>query len=207
MPFSFRETLDWLYESGTEAAFGPKQVEPLWLTDPKTQVPINTYRRALVLLTDPSGMVLSRYKGQLQDKMPELAAEGGFRLLKVQPITLTDYSSWPELKEVDHQLFSAYIASDVFPKTLGEFSALMWGAPIIMGLADATLSERATLDALWVARGEGKGLVGDLDDLKTPTIKHRVDVWPLVGLGVAAVAVGLGIWAMTSKFEKGHRYA
>lgn len=207
MPFSLRETLDWLYEEGTEAAFGPKQVEPLWLQDPNTPVPRNTYRRILFLLVDPSGMVLNSLKAHFEKKMSAAAAEGGFRLLKIQPAKIYDYSTWPELKEVDHQMYSAYVASDTFTRTLGEFTALMWGAPAIMGLQDVSLAERATLDALWVARGEGGEVIGDIDEIKTPTLKHKVDVWPLVGVVVAAAAVGLGIWGMTTKFEKGHRYA
>lgn len=207
MPFSLRDTLDFLYQEGTEAAFGPKQTQPQWITNQKATIPRNTYRRALILLVDPSGMIFQRYRGYLEKHMPKMAAEGGFRLLKLQPISLNDYSTWPELKEVDHQLYSAYIASDTFSRTLGEFTALMYGAPIIMSTEDVSLSERATLDALWIARGEGEGIVEDIENIKTPTLKHKVDVWPLVGLGVAATALGLGIWAMTTKFERGHRYA
>lgn len=204
MPFSLRESLDWLYEEGTRFAFGPKDTEPLWLTDPRTPIPRNTYRRAVILLTDPSGMIFQRFRGQIEEHMLKTAAEGGYRLLKMQPIQIPDYSGWPELREVDHQLYTAYIASDIATRTLGEFSALMFGAPIIMGLEDVSLSERATLDALWIARGEAEDIV---ENIETPTIKHKLDVWPLVGVGVLAAALGLGLWAMTTEFKRGHRYA
>lgn len=205
MPFStLRDTLDWLYQEGTEAAFGPKDKQPDWILEPSAVIPRNTYRRALFLLTDPSGFIFERYRGRLEKEIPKMAAQGGFRLLKMQPVTIRDYSAMPDLKGIDHQMYSAYIASDYSPRTLGEFSAVLFGAPIIMSAEDATLSERATLDALWVAQDEAGKIVQDIDK---PTIKHKLDVWPLFGLGIAVTAVVAGLWALSTNVGKENKYA
>lgn len=207
MPFSLRETLDWLYEEGTEAAFGPKERKQGWVSGAQIKVPRNTYRRVMFVIADPMETIFSRWSpGEFQKKLPKAAAKAGFRLLKVIPVDLPKAATPFGLRGVKHQVFSAYAASDTFVQPLVRLSEALFWAPIIMGLEDVSLSEKATLDALWVAQGEAERTVAELDDIKKPTFKHQVDVWPLFGLGIATTAVIAGVWALTS-LVKEKRYA
>ena len=196
MPFNLRSTLDWLYEEGTEKAFGPK-VAPVWLE--KGKVPRNSYRRVLFIMGDVmgTGILAPEKRMDLMKGMEATASEAGFRLLRIQPRSI----EVPTLEGVPHQVFTAYAASDLVPLDLSELSKALFGAPVIMSSEDVSISERTTLDAVWASQGAGSGLIdsslNQLKDIK-PTLRHKVDVWPLIGLGVAGLAVGLGVWSIVS---------
>jgi hypothetical protein len=102
----------------------------------------------------------------------------------------------PGLEGVPTFLCSGYAASDaLLGGTVSELGQALGGAVIVMSDQDVSLSERATLDARWVATGAGSEV---FDDLTQTTIKHKIDVWPIIGGTVLVSAIVAGLWTLTS---------
>ena len=198
MPFELRQTIDWLYQTGADKVLGPKAREHGWLYG-DAPVPRGTYRSVLILLADPAGLgLLDGDLSQLPRGLERQARQAGFRLLQVIP--QIRQPEVPGLEGVPTFLFSGYAASDaLLGGTVSELGQALGGAVIVMSDQDVSLSERATLDARWVAAGAGEEFTADLEQT---TIKHKIDVWPLVGGAVVLSAVVAGIWALTSGRNK-----
>ena len=138
---------------------------------------MDTYHRAVILVSGDWG---PETLAALPATFELRARAKGFRLLKMtqmgSPMTVEGYT---------FRTYSAYAASDVWEKPISDLSAALYGAPVVVDKVPVSLAEKATLDALWITKGE-----------TLPKVEHELSLGKGLALGLTAIiGVSLLLWA------------
>lgn len=159
-----------------------------WTADPTAKIPFNTYRRAIIVIPDTGRGMSETDIANLPKKLEDIGVTNGVRILNVTPLALPAGQVVPNISFGQAYLFTAYLASDVVPVTVGGLAAFLGGG-VTMSKTDVSFVEKQTLDAAWIARKSAGRLIDDANKGIDKNVEVKLPWTTIIATGVLLIGV------------------